>query len=76
LERILKRGQPNEQGLAAQLYSLTAIQLGALDPDMASEDFTAIKPCLQSLLLDHTASMAVRAKVNRIAFHTIFETFV
>ncbi|XP_021957699.1 interferon-related developmental regulator 2 isoform X2 [Folsomia candida] len=62
LERILKRGAPNEQALAAQVYSLSAIQVGALDPDLATEDFTAIKPCLQSLMLDHTASISVRAK--------------
>lgn len=64
LERILKRGAPNEQALAAQVYSLSAIQVGALDPDLATEDFTAIKPCLQSLMLDHTASISVRAKVS------------
>jgi len=69
LERIFKRGQASEQGLAAQVYALTAIQLGALDPDMASEDFNAVKPCLQSLLLDHTASITVRAKVKKISWN-------
>lgn len=70
LERILKRGAPNEQALAATVYSLSAIQIGALDPDLACEDYTAIKPCLQSLMLDHTASIPVRAKVREATQNT------
>lgn len=74
-ERILKRGAAGEQALAASLYSLTVLQVGALDPDLASEDFNAMKPTLQSLVLDHTAPLAVRAKVKKLLFGTYFKHF-
>lgn len=62
LEKIFKRGQRSEQGLAATVYCLTLLQVGPIDIDLASEDFNAIKPCLQSLLLDHTVPIPVRVK--------------
>jgi len=64
LEKILKRGQRADQGLAATLLSLLALQLGAVELDIATEDYTILKPTLQSLLLDHTAPLAVRVKVR------------
>lgn len=63
LEKIFKRGQGSEQALAATVHSLALIQIGAFDPDLATEDFNALKPFLQSLVLDHTASITARVKV-------------
>jgi hypothetical protein len=63
LERIFKRGQRAEQGLAATIASLSALQIGALELDTATEDFTILRPVLRTLLLDHTAPVPVRVKV-------------
>ncbi|CAG7674130.1 unnamed protein product, partial [Allacma fusca] len=62
LEKIFKRGQRNEQGMAATLACLASLQIGAFDLDIATEDFGMLKPMLQSLLLDHTVPVAVRVK--------------
>ena len=64
LEKIFKRGQRNEQGMAATLASLAALQVGAYDLDTATDDFSALKPMFQSLLLDYTVPVAVRVKVR------------
>ncbi|ODN04821.1 Interferon-related developmental regulator 1 [Orchesella cincta] len=62
LEKIFKRGQGSDQAVAANVHCLALLQIGALDSDMATEDFNALKPFLQSLVLDHTASVAARVK--------------
>jgi len=62
LEKILKRGQRADQGLAATLLSILALQLGAVELDIATEDYNLLKPTLQTLLLDHTAPLLVRVK--------------
>ena len=64
LEKIFKRGQRADQGLAASIASLAALQIGALELDTATEDFTVLRPVLQTLLLDHTAPVPVRVKVT------------
>lgn len=62
LEKIFKRGSAVDQAMAATVHSLAVLQIGAFDPDMATEDFNVLKPFLQSLLLDHTANAAARVK--------------
>lgn len=64
IERLFKRGQNADKGLAAVLASVMSLQIGGIDIEAATEDFNILKPCLQTLLLDHTAPVSVRVKVN------------
>jgi len=66
LEKIFKRGLRSEQAQAASLFSLTILQLGAIDGDLIYEDFVALKPILQNIVADHTAPVATRVKVAKI----------
>ena len=64
IEKLFKRGLSADKELAATLASVTSLQIGAIDIDAATVDFNILKPFLQSLLIDHTAPVAVRIKVS------------
>lgn len=62
LEKIFKRGSGSDQAMAANVHCLAVLQIGAFDPDLATEDVNELKPFLQTLMLDHTANVAARVK--------------
>ncbi|XP_057686290.1 interferon-related developmental regulator 2 isoform X1 [Corythoichthys intestinalis] len=63
LERSLKKGNAEEQAMAATVFALLCIQLGG--GEEAAEGFNMLRPILTSILIDNTASMTARQSCAR-----------
>lgn len=62
LERCLKKGKSEEQTVAAACTCLLFLQLGA--GDETEELFKAVRPVLQTIMLDGSVSCRARGAVS------------